>query len=83
MASHIRIGIDLGGTKIEGVALDRDEELARLRIATPQQDYEATVQAIVGMVHDLEWREGGFAATGRGRRWGLGFRGQWCLRRGW
>ena len=56
MASHVRIGIDLGGTKIEGVALDRDEEVARLRIATPQHDYEGTVRAIVGVVEDLERR---------------------------
>jgi fructokinase len=75
MASHIRIGIDVGGTKIEGVALDRDEELARLRIATPQHDYDATVQAIVGMVHDLERREGGIRSDREPATVGVGIPG--------
>jgi fructokinase len=54
-ARRVRIGIDLGGTKIEGLALDHTgAELARLRIATPQHDYAATVEAIVSVVRDLE-----------------------------
>jgi fructokinase len=57
MARHIRIGIDLGGTKIEGLALDEaGAEIARLRILTPQHDYPATVKAIVEVVHYLERR---------------------------
>ena len=75
MASHIRIGIDLGGTKIEGVALDRDEELARLRIATPQHDYDATVQAIVGVVDDLERRVGGIRSDRERATVGVGIPG--------
>jgi fructokinase len=60
MTERIRIGIDLGGTKIEGLALDgHGAELARLRIATPQHDYAATVQAIVDVVRELELRVGG------------------------
>jgi fructokinase len=60
MTERIRIGIDLGGTKIEGLALDeRGAEIARLRIATPQHDYAATVQAIVEVVQELERRSGG------------------------
>lgn len=56
----IRIGIDLGGTKIEGLALDASgEELARLRIATPHDDYDATIAAIASVVSDLERRIGG------------------------
>ena len=44
----MRIGIDLGGTKIEGIVLDADGgEKARLRIDTPEGSYEAGVQAIV------------------------------------
>ena len=55
MAQRIRIGIDLGGTKIEGLALDpAGAELARLRIPTPQHDYDGTVQAIVSVIRDLE-----------------------------
>ena len=59
MAESIRIGIDLGGTKIEGLALDRrGVELARLRVPTPRDDYEGTVGAIVSMVHSLEEKIG-------------------------
>jgi fructokinase len=62
-----RIGIDLGGTKIEGLALDASgAELARLRIATPQHDYAATVQAIASVVRDLEARTGEQASVGLG-----------------
>jgi len=51
----MRIGIDMGGTKIEGIALaDSGEELLRIRIKTPRHDYEATVEAIAGIVHSLE-----------------------------
>ena len=47
----IRIGVDLGGTKIETIALGANgEELFRERIATPRHDYEATVAAIAGLV---------------------------------
>ncbi len=59
MASTVRIGIDLGGTKIEGLALDgAGAELARLRVPTPQHDYEATVAAITSVVGELEKRVG-------------------------
>jgi fructokinase len=51
----MRIGLDLGGTKIEVLALDADGlELFRKRIATPQGDYQATVAAIVALVRDAE-----------------------------
>ena len=57
MTERIRIGIDLGGTKIEGLALDeRGAEIARLRIATPQHNYAATVRAIADVVQELERR---------------------------
>ena len=54
----MRIGIDLGGTKIEGLVLGPGgEELARGRIETPQGnnkgDYEATLAAIAGLVGKL------------------------------
>lgn len=55
----MRIGIDLGGTKIEGLVLDDDgTERARLRVPTPQDSYEATVGAVVGVVRDLEAKVG-------------------------
>jgi len=51
----MRIGIDLGGTKIEGIALDNHgTELVRHRIATPAGDYEATIHAIAGLVAYIE-----------------------------
>lgn len=51
----MRIGIDLGGTKIEVVVLDEDgHERHRRRAATPQGDYEATLAAIVALVADAE-----------------------------
>ncbi len=53
----MRIGIDLGGTKIEGLVLDADgSERARLRVPTPQGSYEEAVEAIAGLVAELERR---------------------------
>jgi fructokinase len=62
-----RIGIDLGGTKIEGAALDdRGELLARQRIPTPRE-YVATIAAITALVHDIERAAGvGHATVGVG-----------------
>jgi fructokinase len=51
----MRIGIDLGGTKIEGIALAADgRTLARQRIDTPRDDYPRTLDAIVSLVSELE-----------------------------
>ena len=51
----IRIGIDLGGTKIEGIALSESgEQLFRHRIATPQGDYQGTLQSIVDLIYLIE-----------------------------
>ena len=51
----MRIGIDLGGTKIEAIALDeKGIELLRRRIQTPRDDYTATINAITGLVHYIE-----------------------------
>jgi fructokinase len=51
----MRIGIDLGGTKIEGVVLGQDgREMARRRVPTPRDDYEGTLSAIAVMVGELE-----------------------------
>jgi len=56
-------GIDLGGTKIEGVVLAPDgEELIRHRIPTPREDYTATIRAIADLVGLME-RETGIAAA--------------------
>lgn len=62
----MRIGIDLGGTKIEGIALDGGREVARLRVDTPRDDYPRTVDAIVGVVRELEHHAGARATVGVG-----------------
>jgi fructokinase len=63
----MRIGIDLGGTKIELVALDEDGvERFRRRVPTPQGDYRATLQAIAGLVRDAERAIGCTASVGIG-----------------
>ncbi len=63
----MRIGIDLGGTKIEGIALGEDgAELGRRRIATPKQDYAGTIQAIVEVVKHLEDLTGETGTVGVG-----------------
>jgi len=55
MGRRFRIGIDLGGTKIEGVVLDeRGDILFRQRVATPAGDYPATLDAVAAIVHTLE-----------------------------
>ena len=52
----MRIGVDLGGTKIEAVALDDADGrlLARRRVPTPRDDYQATLKAIAGLVVGIE-----------------------------
>ncbi len=51
----MRIGIDLGGTKIEAAALDRDGAiLLRRRRATPTGDYQGTLAAVAGLVREIE-----------------------------
>lgn len=53
----MRIGVDLGGTKIEMLVLDdAGAERWRARVATPQGDYEATLDAIAALVRDAEAR---------------------------
>ena len=53
-APTMRIGIDLGGTKIEGIALSNSGEIPlRHRVATPRS-YEATLDALVGVVDTIE-----------------------------
>jgi fructokinase len=54
MADRVRVGIDLGGTKIEGIALDDGgRERARHRIAAPRGDYDRTLDAIADVVAAL------------------------------
>jgi predicted NBD/HSP70 family sugar kinase len=63
----MRIGVDLGGTKIEGVALsDEGTAAARRRVATPRDDYAATLAAMARLVEDLERDAGGRGTVGVG-----------------
>ncbi len=51
---YLRIGIDLGGTKIEGLLIGPDgTELARRRVAAPREDYDATLRTVGGVVAAL------------------------------
>ena len=63
----MRIGIDLGGTKIEGLVLDKGGvERARLRIATPTASYETEVEAILSLIGELERKVGARCTVGIG-----------------
>ncbi len=72
----MQVGIDLGGTKIEGVVLDGDVVLARERVATPREDYDGTVRAIAALVARLERMVGGEALSV-----GIGTPGAWVAER--
>ena len=70
MASGFRIGVDLGGTKIEAAAIDRQGAThARCRVATPTEDYAGTIAAVAGLVHGIE------AELGSGMPVGVGIPG--------
>src|SRR6185437_9425361 len=67
MADGFRIGVDLGGTKIEAALLDRAGAVRdRRRIPTPRDDYEATVRAVAGLVAAVERGAGNRATVGIG-----------------
>jgi fructokinase len=63
----IRIGVDVGGTKIEAIALAADGSvLARRRVATPAGDYALTIEAVRALVTSLEAELGATARVGVG-----------------
>lgn len=63
----MRIGVDLGGTKIEAAGLDEaGAELTRVRIPAPAGDYRATVAAVAGLVGEVESRTGETGPVGVG-----------------
>ena len=65
MAHSFRIGVDLGGSKIEVAALDASGEARlRRRVETPANDYSATVEAIAGLVESAERSLGAGATVG-------------------
>ena len=63
----LRLGVDLGGTKIEGAVLAQDGAVvSRRRVATPADDYEGTVRAVVDLVAGLEAVAGPVSSVGVG-----------------
>jgi fructokinase len=63
----LRMGIDLGGTKIAGVALGvGGRSLAEHRVPAPRHDYAATIGAVAEMVRALEQTAGGTGSIGIG-----------------
>ena len=63
----MRIGIDLGGTKIEGIAIaDDGSDRLRRRIAAPRGDYADTLAALTGLVHGIEQELGVIGTVGVG-----------------
>ena len=63
----MRIGIDLGGTKIEAIALaDEGREVFRRRVDTPRGSYEGTIRAIAQLVEAADTALGGRGTVGIG-----------------
>jgi len=67
MSARFRIGIDLGGTKIEGAAVDILGSVpVRRRVDTPTGDYHATVASVIGVIDAIQKEIGGIAPVGIG-----------------
>jgi fructokinase len=62
----LRIGIDLGGSKVEGIALRDNVEVGRVRLPTPRDDYDATVGVVAAIVAELEAHARATASVGVG-----------------
>jgi len=74
----MRIGIDLGGTKTESVAIDdAGTERVRLRVSTPSHGYDEIIASIVGLVRDTE------AQVGQTGTVGIGIPAPCLLQLGW
>ena len=84
------IGIDWGGTKIEGIAItDEGQEIIRLREKTPRHDYDGCIQVIARLVNRIEQETGQSCPVGIGipgslepkSRLGKGASSTWLLGR--
>jgi len=65
--ADVRLGVDLGGTKVEIIALDADgRPLLRRRMPTPKDDYDGTLAAVCRLVEAAEREIGGRATVGIG-----------------
>jgi fructokinase len=65
-SSNLRFGIDLGGTKIELVAIDDSGVRAQRRVPTPSHDYDAIIESIAGLVEACETALGARGTVGIG-----------------
>ncbi|MCT8973173.1 ROK family protein [Microbaculum marinisediminis] len=66
-STGLRIGIDLGGTKIAGIVFDdADTVVAETRGPAPRDDYRATIAAVVDAIGALETQAGGTGTVGIG-----------------
>ncbi|WP_443191482.1 ROK family protein [Pseudomonas indica] len=66
MSDTLHLGIDLGGTKIELLALRGERELLRQRLPTPQGDYDATLDTLAHLVEAAEAQLGERGSLGVG-----------------
>jgi fructokinase len=65
--NRMRIGVDVGGTKIEAAAMNLAGKLIiRRRVVTPIDNYDATIQAIAGLIEGIETQIGQRASLGLG-----------------
>jgi fructokinase len=62
----MRIGLDLGGTKIEAIALDGERVLARRRVKAPRDDYGNTIRAIGDLIGAVQQEAGERGSVGIG-----------------
>lgn len=62
----MRIGIDLGGTKIESIAMQGRDILLRRRIPTPRDDYDGTLRAIADLIQAIQRETGQSGSVGVG-----------------
>ncbi|MDX1299718.1 MAG: ROK family protein [Pseudomonas sp.] len=66
MHTPLKLGIDLGGSKVEIIALDDGRQLLRRRAPTPQGDYLQTVELIARLVEECEHELGRRGSVGVG-----------------
>lgn len=66
MRTSLKLGIDLGGTKVEIIALDDGQQILRRRAPTPQGDYQKTLSLIASLVEDCERELGSRGSLGVG-----------------
>lgn len=66
MRTSLKLGIDLGGTKTEIIALQNGQPVIRRRAPTPQGDYQKTVGLIASLVEDCERELGQQGSLGIG-----------------